>query len=106
MYVDKHTGQYSFVPLPEKFPKDGDLWDKFRKFHTQHPEVYEHFKVHLPLSIEGKKLVTSYEVREVMVSYDKIKPDNNLAPYYLRTFIEEFPQYEDFFIWRAVRNER
>jgi len=104
MFYDEFTGEYSFFPPTVSFQKDGDLWHEFREFHQQNPEVYQTFKEKI-LSSLGRRRLTSYEVREKMITCNKHESvDNNLAPYYLRTFLEEFPQYSKFFRLKCLKS--
>ncbi len=106
MYYDQKTGQMSFIPFPEKFSKEGELWMRFLDFHKQYPRVYEDFKKNIQNLIDGSTVLSSYVVRETMVQTEVIGVDNNFAPYYLRIFLEEFPQYEDFFRLRALKRDK
>ena len=102
MYCDPRSGQLSFVPFPERFPKSSQLWMKFLEFHKQYPQVYENFKQRIRDQIDGS-VISSYRVRETMVTSEVTGVDNNFAPYYLRIFLEEFPQYEEFFRLRELK---
>ena len=104
-YCDERSGQLSFMPIPPMFSKEGELWKRFLDFHKQYPKVYENFKEKILERMDGKTILSSYEVRQIMVTTDIIGVDNNFAPYYLRTFLEDFPQYEEFFRLRSLKQE-
>jgi hypothetical protein len=109
MFCDERTGQLSFMPIPPMFSKDSVLWKRFNEFHKRYPQVYENFKVKMQEKIRnlppGVTFISSYEVRQIMISTDVSGVDNNYAPYYLRTFLEEFPNQEKYFRLRELKME-
>lgn len=99
-------GQLDFFETDPPFAKDGDMWRKFQAFHQQNPDIYENFKKKIYLKFcEGKK-ISSYIVRENIRLSDEKKLNNNFAPYYLRTLIEENPAVSGFFRLKALKMEK
>jgi len=98
-------GQMSIFEEQVRFVKEGDMWKRFQEFHKVYPEVYENFKERIQTKFNTKKKISSYIVRENIRMSEDVKIDNNFAPYYLRVFIEEYPQFKRFFRLRTLKKD-
>lgn len=105
-YCDEDTGQLSFLPILEKFDKEGEKWNRFLEFHKQNPNVYENFKNRILDLLPSSTRISSYFVRECIRANAKIKISNDFTPYYARTFIEEFPHLKGLFVLKKLKREK
>lgn len=99
------SGQMSLFEERVRFVKDGDMWKRFYQFHEIYPQVYEEFKERIQQKFSAKKKISSYVVRESIRLTEGVKFDNNFAPYYLRVFIEDYPQFKKFFRLRTLKKD-
>ena len=86
-----------------------DLVTEWKHFHVKNPEVYELFKRfafeainkgHLRLSSE--MIINRIRWETSVVTSDKdYKINNDYKPFYARLFMEEHPQYKNFFNTRG-----
>lgn len=85
---------------------------KFDKFDAENPRVYELFKRFALSAIQkgrnriGARLIIERIRWETMVETtdEDYKINNNYAPYFVRKFIKDFPEYSDRFQIRQLRN--
>jgi len=87
--------------------------NKFRRFHDNHPEVYEHFK-----KFTGQVMRSGYKnygaksiferIRWHMQiergANDEFKINNNFTSRYVRLFEKEYPEYSGFFKTRKLKS--
>lgn len=106
MYCDEKTGQISFIEPSVEFNKETRLWREFLSFHESNPHVYEQYKNETIEAIaNGREAYSSKLITEHNRWDRKFKISNNHTAYYARIFIEENPQYENFFRLRPIRRE-
>ncbi len=91
------------------------LEDKFVEFHVKNPDVYALFKKFAfeALKAGRKRLSTKLIIERIRwESYiktqqtDEFKINNNHTAYYARLFMEDYPQYKDFFATRVTSSEK
>ena len=83
----------------------------FRKFHRENPIIYKLFKQFTVQAINRghKKLSSEMIINRIrwetsIVSNDKdYKINNNYKPFYSRLFMNEHPDYKDFFYRRSSK---
>ena len=83
----------------------------FRKFHRENPIIYKLFKQFTFQAINRghKKLSSEMIINRIrretsIVSNDKdYKINNNYKPFYSRLFMNEHPDYQDFFYRRSSK---
>ena len=104
------TGQYLLFPPPLViFKKESRLWRKFLRFHCRHPHIYDYFKRRVIEKLNNSEKISSRMAFELIrwdpnnrLSNEYYSLSNDLAPYYTRTFLEEFPEYMDQFELRPI----
>ena len=82
--------------------------EKFEKYHKENPHVFEMFKSFAFDAINsGVKALSAQLIIERMrwesmlkTTGERYKINNNYPPYYSRLFMEEFPEYENYFTTR------
>ena len=74
---------------------------KFKKFHTDNPEIYKLFKEFTFTAINNGHKKLSSEMIINRIRWDKI--NNNYKPFYSRMFMSEHPEYKEFFYKRASK---
>jgi hypothetical protein len=87
--------------------------EKFRGFHRDNPKVWELFRKFAFQAIEsGRPRYGANSVIErirwhtnIETNDPEFKINNNHAPYYARMFMEVYPEHDEFFITREVKDE-
>jgi hypothetical protein len=88
-----------------------DLEKKFYIFHRDNPRVYELFKKFTKQVIDRGYLRHSardiiHRIRwetTIVTSDEEFKINDHYSPYYARMWMNDHPQYPDFFATRTVR---
>lgn len=84
---------------------------RFSEYHTNNPEIYRFFRRYALKSIEkGHKRLSAEFIFNIIRwetpirAGDKdFKINNDFKPFYSRMFLNEFPQYRDFFETRRSK---
>jgi len=85
----------------------------FQQFHKENPQIFREFeKVCLIQIASGRKKISSKEVinyirwnRNVSSSDENFRINDAYQSYYARLFTSIYPQYQDKFEFRKLRNE-
>jgi hypothetical protein len=86
--------------------------EKAKQFDKENPQVYTLFKQFTFEAIQAGRKVLSAELiinrirweTEVVTTGDTYKINQNWKPYYARKFMQDFPEYRDFFRTRRLRS--
>jgi hypothetical protein len=86
---------------------------RFQRYHAENPHVYEAFK-HFTLEAirSGRKRLGARMVIERMRWESTVrgtgeyKLNDHYTPFYVRLFIQEFPQHADLFSMRSAKADR
>ncbi|HWY79567.1 MAG TPA: hypothetical protein VNW29_04365 [Candidatus Sulfotelmatobacter sp.] len=106
MFCDEKTGQFYLVPPHIKFEKKSRLWEQFLEFHENHPEIYENYKNEILKAINQGREIYSISIITEHHRWDRrYKISNNHRAYYARIFVEEFPEYKNFFKFKSIKND-
>ena len=84
---------------------DGIKSEKFPQYHKDNPHIYEAFKHHTHLAISrGFKNFSAEFVFNILrwetgisAKHDPYKINNNYKAFYSRMFMNEYPEYANFF---------
>lgn len=84
---------------------------KFKKYHTDNPEIYETFKSYALRAIKrGFKRLSAELIINIIrwetpirAKDDYFKINNDFKPFYSRMFMNEFPEHAGFFQKRASK---
>jgi len=86
--------------------------EAFKEFHNKNPKIYHHFKEYFFYlhnrkgwrKVGGKLIMERirFEVL-IMTKGSDFKIDNNFTAYYIRLFIQDYPQYEKCFELRTIK---
>ena len=97
--------------VPDIYPRDTKKWNAFLRFHQDHPEVYDFFRsaATKAKSIGHAKIGARLLMERVRWNCyierkgEKYKINNNHFPLYARLFIQDNPDYKDFFEFRKLK---
>ena len=90
---------------------DQDKPKTFTEYHEQNPQIYEAFKKFaFDLINKGRKhygargIIELIRFHSVIAGNDGFKINNNYGAHYARLFMRDFPQHDNFFKCRQMKN--
>jgi hypothetical protein len=101
-------------PLQFDFLDDETIQERFVKFHRKHPKVYDLFKAFsIQLIKKGhKKLGARMIIERIRWEFATTETDerhfrinNYFIAHYARVFINDYPEYADFFETRKIKKQ-
>jgi len=84
--------------------------EKIEKYHAENPHIYNMFiKFTMSALYKGHKYIGAKMIIErirweslIEANNDKFKINNNMAPFYSRLFMKQYPMYKDIFRLREA----
>ena len=93
-----------------EFKFQGTAKEQFDQYDNENPQLYELFKRFAFEAIESGREYFSAEAiinrvrwETMLTGNDEYKINNNYKPFYSRKFMNEFPQYNNFFRTRTSK---
>ena len=90
---------------------DKKLLSKFKKYHTDYPEIYEQFKKFvIEISNSGRIKYSAWTIINIIRwNYDlqneePFKINNDFIALYARLFVYHYPEYDGFFEFRTMKS--
>lgn len=95
--------------LTFNFANSNPVIERLQRYHAENPGLYETFKAYTFEAIEsGYRNFSARMIVEkirwetgVVARNSDFKIDNGITAFYARLFMEQFPQYRDYFRTRA-----
>ncbi len=102
----------TFTAAPTLFDDERGIYAQFLSFHEKYPKVYDLYKafcfqlINKAYTKIGSKMIIErirWEIATGSKDDAGFKINNNYTAHYARLFVQEHPQYKDYFEFREIK---